>query len=337
MRKLMLLFSLAVAVSLYAASPGYHVIKRIQVGGESGWDYLTVDGAAKRLYVSHATHVVVVDLAAGKVAGDIPGTSGVHGIALAPELGRGFISCGRADTVVVFDLKTLEVLDRVPAGSNPDAILYDPASSRVFAFNGRSHNATVIEAATGKVAGTIELDGKPEFARADGSGKVYVNIEDKSEVAEIDSRTLAVTRRFPLAPGEEPSGMGFDIKHHRIYSGCGNKVMTVLDTETGKVIATVPIGEDCGGAGFDPGTGLAFASCGDGTLAVVQETSPGKFEVVETVTTQSESRTMTVDPTTHIVYAPAAEYTQPPAKATAGLRHRRTVIADSFSILVIGK
>jgi DNA-binding beta-propeller fold protein YncE len=336
-KKISLLLSLLFLSISYAVAPGYHVIKKIQLGGEDWWDYITVDDAARRLYVSHGSHVVVVDLETDKVVDDIPDTPGVHGIAIAPELNRGFISCGRADKVIIFDLKTLKVLGEVKTGANPDAILYDTATKQVFAFNGRSSDATVFNAATGEVVGTIPLGGKPEFSRSDGKDKIYVNIEDRSEVVEIDSKKLAVTKRFSIAPGEEPSGMGFDIVHHRIFSVCGNKLMTVLDTESGKVIANVPIGERCDGAGFDLVTGLAFSSNGDGTLTVVQETSPGMFEVIETVTTQRGARTMTIDPKAHNIYLPTAEFGPTPPATPENPRPRPAIIKDSFCVLVMGK
>jgi DNA-binding beta-propeller fold protein YncE len=234
---------LVLGAAAYAANPNYHVIKKLPLGGEGGWDYLTVDSGARRLYISRGTHVMVVDIDKDKVAGDIPDTLGVHGIALAPELNRGFTSNGRSNTATIFDLKTLKILGQVKTGANPDCILYDPATKRVFTFNGRSNDATVFGAATGEVAATIALGGKPEFATADGKGRVFVNIEDTSEVVEIDSRKLAVAKRSSLKPCEEPSGMGLDAKHHLVFSGCHNKVMTVLDADAGKVIATIPIGE----------------------------------------------------------------------------------------------
>ncbi|MGD0821987.1 MAG: YncE family protein [Desulfomonilia bacterium] len=336
--KVFLLFcSLLVGTISYAADPGYHVIKKLQLGGEGGWDDLTVDSAARRLYISRSTHVMVVDIDTDKVVGDIADTPGVHGIAIASELNRGFTSNGRANTATIFDLKTLKVLGRVKTGENPDAILYDPASQRVFTFNGRSKDATVFGAASGEVAGTIALGGKPEFAAADGKGKVYVNMEDTNEVVEIDSRKLAPTKRYSLKPGEEPTGMGLDAEHHRVYSGCHNKVMAILDTETGKVIATVPIGEGVDGNGFDPKTGLAFSSNGDGTLTVVWESSPGRFEVGETVTTQPGSRTMAIDLKTHNIYLPAAQFSPQKASTAEGSRQRPTMIKDSFAVLVVGK
>jgi DNA-binding beta-propeller fold protein YncE len=337
MKAFLLFCSLLVSTASYAADPGYHVIKKLQLGGEGGWDYLTVDSAAGRLYISRSTHVMVVDIDTDKVVGDIDDTSGVHGIAIASELNRGFTSNGRANTVTIFDLKTLKVLGQVKTGENPDAILYDPASKRVFTFNGRSKDATVFEASSGEVASTIALGGKPEFAAADGKGKVYVNIEDTSEVVEIDSRKLSLTKRSLLKPCKEPTGMGLDAEHRRVYSGCHNKVMAILGTETGKVIATVPIGAGVDGNGFDPRTRLAFSANGDGTLTVVQESSPGKFEVVEIVTTQRGARTMAIDPKTHNIYLPAAQFSLLPASTAEGSKPRSTMIKDSFTVLVVGK
>ena len=280
---------------------------------------------------------MVVDIDTNKVVGDIADTPGVHGIAIAPELNKGFTSNGRANTATIFDLRTLKLLGQVKTGENPDAILYNSVSKRVFTFNGRSKDATVFDAVSGEVAGTIALGGKPEFAAADGKGKVYVNIEDTNEVVEIDSRKLALTKRNSLKPCEEPTGMGLDAEHHRVYSGCHNKVMTILDTETGKVIAAVPIGEGVDGNGFDPKTGLAFSANGDGTLTEVRESSPGKFEVVETVATQRGSRTMAIDPKTHNIYLPAAQFSPQTMSTTEGSRPRPTMIKDSFSVLVVGK
>ena len=328
---------LLVGTISYAADPGYHIIKKLQLGGEGGWDDLTVDGAARRLYISRSTHVMVVDIDTDKVVGDIVDTPGVHGIAIASELNRGFTSNGKANTATIFDLKTLKVLGQVKTGENPDAIIYDPASQRVFTFNGRSKDATVFEATSGEVASTIALGGKPEFAAADGKGKVYVNVEDTNEVVEIDSRKLLLTKRYSLKPCKEPTGMGLDAEHHRVYSGCHNKVMTILDTEANRVIATVPIGEGVDGNGFDPKTGLAFSANGDGTLTVVRESSPGKYKVLETVTTQRGSRTMAIDPKTHNIYLPAAQFSPQTAAAAEELRPRPTMIKDSFAVLVVGK
>ncbi len=337
MKKLIIFCSLILAANSYAADSGYHILKRLKVGGEGGWDYLTVDGPARRLYVSRSSHVMVIDLDTDKVVGDIPNTPGVHGVAVARELSRGFTSNGKADTSTIFDLKTLRVLGEVKTGGNPDAIVYDFVSNKVFTFNGRSKDATVIDAFLGKVVGTIPLGGKPEFAATDGKGKVYVNIEDTNEVVEIDSLKARVTRKFSLKPCEEPTGMGLDLEHGRVFSGCHNKTMTVLDTKAGNVIATVPIGENVDGNGFDDLTGLAFSSNGDGTLTVVRETSPGKFEVVETVTTQRGARTMAIDPVTHYIYLPAAQFPPPEKSTQTGSKPRPVMVKDSFEVLVVGK
>lgn len=231
--------STATAVAKPApGSSGYHQLKKITLGGDGGWDYLTFDSPTRRLFISRQSKVIVLDVDSEKVVGEIPNTEGVHGIALAPELNRGFTSNGRAGTVTIFDMTTLAVIGSAKAGTNPDAIVYDPASKRVFAMNGRSSNSTAIDATTGNVAGTIALAGKPEFAVADGAGHVYVNIEDKSELWQIDSQKLTVTARWPLAPCQEPSGLAIDVANHRLFAGCDNKMIAVVNSDTGKVIAT---------------------------------------------------------------------------------------------------
>jgi DNA-binding beta-propeller fold protein YncE len=300
-----------------AASPsGYHLIKTVPVSGDGGWDYLTVDGRARRLYISRGTHVAVMDTDTYAIVGDIAGTSGVHGVALAPDLGRGFTSNGRANTVTVFDLKTLATLATAMTGDGPDAILYDPASKRVFTFNGRARTATAIDAAKAGTRGisglTIDLGGSPEFAVADGAGHVYVNLEDKSLVLQIDARDRTILNRWPLEPCESPSGMAIDVKNRRLFIGCHNKLMTVMDADTGKVVATVPIGEGVDANAFDPGTELAFASNGDGTLTVAHENSPDKYSVLENVATKKSARTMALDPETHNIFLAAADF-DPPA------------------------
>jgi DNA-binding beta-propeller fold protein YncE len=242
-----------------------------------------------------------------------------------------------AQTSTIFDLKTLKVLGEVKTGGNPDAIIYDPVSKKVFSFNGHSKDSTVFDAVSGKVVRTIPLGGKPEYAATDGQGKVYVNIEDTNEAVEIDSLKALVTRRFPLKPCEEPTGMGLDSVNNRLFSGCHNKIMTIVDTTAGTVIATMPIGANVDGNGFDAGTGLAFSANGDGTLTVVRETSPGNFEVVETVTTQRGSRTMAIDPQTHNIYLPAAQFTPPRESAQTGSKPRPVMVKGSFEVLVVGK
>src|SRR5271156_189611 len=317
---------------------GYHLLKKIPLGGEGFWDYITFDPATRRLYVSRGTRVVVLEVDSGKVVGEIPNTDGVHGLALAPEFNRGFTSNGRAGTVTIFDLKTLKVIGSAQAGTNPDAIIYDPSSKRVFAMNGRSKNATAIDAATGNVAGTIPVDGKPEFAVADGAGHVYVNIEDKSEEQQIDSQNLKVTATWPLAPCDEPSGLAMDVVNRRLFAGCANKMMAVIHGDSGKVIATPPIGEGVDANGFDPGTGYAFASSGgSGTLTVVHEDSPDKYSVVEDVPTQAHARTMALDPKTHEVFLVTAEFGPAPAATPDNAHPRPTMVKDSFVVLIFGK
>ena len=324
------------ALSVSAAPVSYHVAAPVQIGGEGGWDYLTVDPEAQRIYVSHATRVEVVDLAAGKVMGAIPDTPGVHGIALAPKLGRGYVSSGRANSVTVFDLKTLKTIEQIAVGQNPDSILYDSVSNRVFTFNGRSKDASVIDAASGKVVSTIPLGGKPEFSVSDDKGKVWVNIEDTHEMAEIDAAKAVVTKRYNLDGCEDPSGLAIDRAHRRLFSVCGNKVMTISDPDAGKVVAHVPIGEGSDGAGFDPGTGLAFSSNGEGTLTVVQQNA-GKYEVAQTVTTERGARTMAVDPTTHNVYLPTARFGPAPAATPQQPRPRPAPEPGSFHLVVVSQ
>ena len=322
---------------VYGAGPGYHVVSRIPIGGEGFWDYLTVDSGARRLYVSHGTHVVVVDIDTEKVVGDIPDTPGVHGIAVAPELNRGFISNGRGNTATIFDLKTLKTLGQVKTGSNPDGILYEPATKRVLTFNGRSQDATVFDAASGEVLGTIELGGKPEFPAADGKGRVFVNMEDTSEVVEIDPQKLTVVKRSSIKPCDGPSGMGLDAAKHRVFSVCGNKTMSVLDADAGQVIQTVPIGNGPDGAGFAACTGLAFSSNGEGTLTVVRESAPGKYEVAETVPTARGARTMAVDCKADKIFLPTAEFGPTPPPTQDVPRPRPVPVMGSFTVLVVGK
>lgn len=327
-----------VTAALAAAGPSYKVIKTYKIGGEGGWDYLTVDASARRFYISRGTHVIVLDADSGKNVGDIPETPGVHGIALAPDLGKGFTSNGREGTVTIFDLKTLSPSgSKVKAGENPDAILYDPATKRIFTFNGRSHDSTAIDAESGKVLGTIKLDGKPEFAASDAKGEVFVNIEDKSELTVIDPNKLQVKTTWPLAPCTEPSGLAIDRQHRRLFVGCHNKVMAVVDADSGKVLATPAIGEGVDATAYDDGTGLAFASCGEGVLTVVKEESPEKFIVVENAKTEPGARTMALDTETHNLFTVTAKFGPPPAPTADNPHPWRTILPDTFEVLVLGK
>jgi DNA-binding beta-propeller fold protein YncE len=324
-------------VAFAASGAGYHVVKSYKLGGEGGWDYLNLDSAARRLYIARATRVMVVDADSGTLVGEIADTPGVHGIALATELGKGFISAGGENMVSIFDPKTLKTTSKVKVGDRPDAILYDPATKRVFTFNASSHDATAVDALKGEVVGSIQLGGKPEFAVSDGKGTIYVNLEDKNQLFAIDPAKLSVKSRWPLAGCDEPSGLAMDRQNRRLFSGCGNKVMDVVNADTGDVLALLPIGEGVDATAFDDETGLAFASCGEGVLTVVREESPDKFVVVENVATQRGARTMALDQKTHNVFTVTAQF-GPRPEPTAEMPHPRApILPDSFVVLVVGK
>jgi len=301
-----------------APSTGYSVLKKIPIPGQGSWDYLTVDETARRLYVSHGTQVEVLDIDSGNVVGNIPKTLGVHGIAIAPEFSRGFVSNGQASTVTIFDLKTLKAIADVPTGQKPDAIIYDPATSRVFVFNGDSNSATVIDAATGKVAGTVELGGGPEFAAADGKGYVFDNLEDESQVVKINARDLKVEQRWPTAPCAKPASMAMDRENRRLFLGCRSKVMAVMNADTGQVITTLPIGDHVDATAFDSELRLIFNSNGEGTITVIHQDGPDRYSPVETVKTAPRAKTMTLDPKTHQLFLSTTE-------------------AGQFEVLVVGK
>src|SRR6267142_245276 len=320
------------AVSAAPGASGYKVIKTVPISGEGGWDYVYVASDARRVYVSHATQVVVLDADSYEVVGSIPDTQGVHGIAIASDLGRGFTSNGRSNDVTIFDMKTLKTIGTVKTDANPDAIVYDSVSKRVFTFNGRGKNTTAINAADGTVAGTLALGGKPEFAVADGNGSIFVNNEDTSELIQIDSQKITETHRWPLAPCKSPSGLAMDRKNRRLFAVCDEKVMAVVNADTGKVVATPTIGEGVDASAFEPATQLAFASNGDGTLTVVHEDSPDRFTVVENVPIKKSARTMALDLKTHNIFLPAADF-DPPAPG----ERRGMMKPGSFVLLVLGK
>jgi DNA-binding beta-propeller fold protein YncE len=331
----MFLFGLAAASAVLAAdAPPFTVAHRILLGGEGGWDALTVDAATHRLFVTHATRVQVVDVKTDKVVGEIADTPGPHGVALAPDLGRGFTSNGRDSSVTVFDLKTLAVLGRLKLDArNPDAITYDPVSKRVFAFNGGSASASVIDAAADTLVGTVPLDGKPEFAAADGKGNLYANLEDSSAVVALDTRTLHVLHRWPLAPGEEPSGLALDREHRRLFAGCSNEKLVVLDADKGNVVAVLPIGKSVDGVAFDAARQLVFSSNGDGTLTVIHEDAPDRFTVIQNAATQKGARTLALDETSGTVYLPTAEFGPPPPPTADRPHPRGSVVPGTFVIL----
>ena len=331
------LLFLGASTAAVAAADGYHLIKTIPVPGDGGWDYLIADDAGRRVYVSHGNQVDVLDADSNEVKGTIPDTKGVHGIALAPDLGRGYTSNGKANTVTIFDLKTLKPLGDVAAGKNPDCILYEPDTKRVLAFNGRDGTATVIDAAEGKVVGTIDLGGKPEFAATDGAGAVFDDLEDKDALVKIDASKMTVVERWPLAPGAGPSAIAMDVKNHRIFVGCHNKMMVVVNAETGKIVANQPIGDHVDAAAFDPETGMAFFSCGDGTVTVIHEDEPDKYSVAETVKTKQGSRTMALDRKTHDLFLSSADF-KPAAEPTPdNPKPRPTVVPGTFAVLRFGK
>lgn len=322
---LVLLASMTVP-NVFAAGVDYKVVATWKLGGDGGWDYLTVDSEGHRLFIARATRVMVVDTDSGKQVGEIPDTPGVHGVALAPALGRGFASNGREDTVSAFDLKTLALEKKIKVGNVPDAIVYDPFSKRVFTFNAKGHNTTAIDASKNEVAGKIELGGKPEFAASDEKGTMWVNIEDTSELVAFDPLKLAVKSRWKLADCEEPTGLAIDRKSRRLFVGCGNKKMAIVDADSGKIVANPVIGDGCDGTAFDADLGLAFASAGDGTMTVIHENRADKFTMVQKVTTQKGARTMALDAKTHKIYT---------VTANVGPRPERKVEPGSFVVLVV--
>jgi hypothetical protein len=309
--------------------PQYQKVGEIPLAGDTGWDYLSIDAAARRLYVTHGTHIVVIDLDTQKVVGDIPDTPRVHGFAIAHDLGKGFSSNGGEAKVGIVDLKSLKTESKVATEENPDSIVYEPAHKEVYAFNGKGHSATVIAATSGEVVATIPLPGKPEFSAVDSrAGRVFVNIEDKSEILAIDAAQHKVVATWPIAPGESASGMAIDVAHHRLFIGCDNNLMLMIDSTTGKVVSSVPIQSEVDANAFDPGLGLAFSSNGEGTVTIAHEDSPQKLTVVQTLKTQPSARTMALDPRTHRIYLSAATIIPSPE------HHRPATTPGSFKILV---
>jgi YVTN family beta-propeller protein len=334
---LAIIFSYAAPLSAQgAAGPSYRKVQEIVLGGDGGWDYLTLDAKARRLYISRATQVVVVDPDSGKVVGTIPDTPGVHGIALAGEFSTGYTSNGRDGTVTVFDLPSLRQISRIKVGANPDAIVYEPATKRVFAFNGGSHDASVIDVRTGSVTATVPLDGKPEFAVADGQGNIYVNIEDKSELVKIDASRASIAGRWSLAPCEHPSGLSIDVQRRRLFAGCGNRLMAIADADQGRVMATVPIGAGCDATAFDAQANEAFSANGEGTLTVVREEAPNRF-VAENVETKRGARTMALDSQRQRIYLVTADFGPRPAPTATQPNPRAPSLPGTFSLLVLAR
>ena len=333
----LLLGLIAFCGATVVAQEPYKFLNEIPIGGEGGWDILTIDSAARRLYLSHATKVVVVDLVKNAVIGEIADTPGVHGFVAVPELQRGFSTNGKEAKASVVDLKTLKTISKIDTGEGPDAMAYDSKRGEVYVFNHKGNSASVIEAKSAKVVATIPVGGGPEFAAADSvAGRVYCNIEDKSEVAVIDAAKHEVVAHWSVAPGTEPSGIALDAAHHRLFATCHNKLIAMLDTETGKVIATVPIGAGVDGCAFDDSTQLAFASCGEGTTTIAKEVAPDKLTVVQTLKTERGARTMALDPKTHRIYLPSAQFQPPPTPSPGASPGRPTVIPNTLKVLVYG-
>ena len=333
MKRMFATMALFAALPICAAS--YHIDRHIVIGGKGGWDYLRVDETHRRLFVSHGTEVEIVDLVTGKTDGKIDRLEGVHGIAIASDLGRGYISNGRSGLVTVFELSTLNrIKDWKTTGDNPDAILYDRASRRLLTFNGRGSNTTIFDAKSGRVVATIALDGRPEEAVSRGDGAVFINIEDKNEIVEVDAKNATIVRRWSIAPCDSPSGLAIDVRHERLFSVCENKLMVISDAKGGKVVTTVPIGAGTDGAAFDAKGQLAFSSNGaDGTITVVHEVSPDKFEVVDTVTTARGARTMALDTTTRHLFVPTAKFGAPPAPTPDRPRPRPAIEPGTFEVI----
>lgn len=328
---LLCLSLMSLACALFAQSPSkvsYAVSNRFPLGGTGGWDYLAVDSTARRVYIARSDRVLVVDADSGKLVGEINGLARAHGVALATDLGRGFVTSGGQGTVIGFHLKALTTIAKIPAGSNPDAVVYDPRWKRIWAFNGGSNNVSVLDSTGLLSVRTIALPGKPEFAVLDPHGQIYVNLEDKGAIAQIDAYTMNITAQWPLAPCEQPTGLAIDVERGRLFAGCRNQKMAVIDVRTGKLLASLPIGKNCDGVAFDPSSRVAVSANGEGTLTVVAETAPGKFEVVQTVPTRAGARTITLDETTHSFWLPVGQMTKPVAEGSQPVN-------DNFELLVV--
>lgn len=330
---LIIMSGLLAKTSLKAQKP-FSILKTFHIQSGGGWDYIAVGPGNNRLYVSHGTQVNILNLATGDSVGIIENTTGVHGIAFDKIQNRGYTSNGRLNNVTVFDLATNSVITQIPTGINPDAIMYEPFSKKIITCNGRSKTLSVIDPLTNTLIDSVAVGGKPETAVSNGEGKLYVNIEDKNEIAVIDLKTWTVEAHWPLAPAEEPTGLAFDNKTNRLFAGCGNKLLTIVDAANGKLVQTLPIGDGCDGASFDPGTKNIFTSNGEGTLSVYHEKAGDKYELIATVASKKGARTIAVDETSHLVYLPTADFEQPdPANPKA----RPKMIPGTFQVLVIGQ
>lgn len=330
-------FGVLPAAAQSAAAP-YHVVAAHTLGGDGGWDYITLDTAFHRIFVARGNRVMVIDAASGKLLNEITGLHGTHGVAFDYHAGHGFVTGGGDSSVTMFDLASLKVLASAKAGDDADALIFDEASGHALSFNGDANTASVFDGVTGANLATIPLGGQPEFAASDGTGKVFANLEDSSAIVEIDTKHNRVTRRWSLAPCQSPSGLAIDVVHHRLFSGCHNKTMAISDYLSGKVIATVPIGSGVDANRYDPGTGLAFSSNGEGSITIVQEDAPGKFSVLQTISTSPGARTMEIDRASHRLFTVTARFGPVPAQATPeNPRRRPPILPDSFVLLIYGR
>ncbi len=329
-------FALApLAGSAVAQTPSYHIVHTYTLGGDGGWDYLALDTARNWLFIARQDRDMVVDPATGRVVDSVPGLNRAHGVAFDYKAGHGFATSGADSTVTMFDLKTLRVLGRTHVAEDDDGILFDAATGRIFTMNGDAGTADALDGRTGRLLGTVDLGGKPEFGVSGGNGKLFVNLEDKSEIAEVDARTLRVMRHWALAPCEGPSGLAIDMANQRLFSGCHSGVMAVSDARAGKLITTVPIGQGVDACRYDAGTHLAFASTGDGNITVIREVSPDSFAVEQNVATKRGARTMELDPRTHALYTVTADF-GPEPPAAPGQRFRRPpILPGTFSLMVL--
>jgi DNA-binding beta-propeller fold protein YncE len=331
------LLLLGICTSLPAAAQDYHVAETFKLGGDGGWDYLALDAPTNRLFIGRDDRVMVVDPVAGKLLAEIRGLDRAHGVAFDQAAGRGFATSGGDSKLVIFDLSSLDVLGRVQVDEDDDAVLFDSATGHVFTFNGDAHTASVVDPLAGRRIGTIELGAKPEFGVSDGEGKLYVNLESSSEIAELDARAMTVVRRWPLAPCDAPTGLAIDKAHHLLFSVCRSSVIAVSDAAAGQLLKTLPIGRGADACRYDPETGLVFASTGDGAITVIHEDSPTTFHVVQTVKTQAGARTMELDPATHRLYTVSADFEPRPPAAAGQPRRRPPVVPGSFTLFVLAR
>jgi DNA-binding beta-propeller fold protein YncE len=339
MRRSILLLSLVAAPSLAAqssqSSQSYEITHTYNVGGDGGWDYVVPDAPNHRVFIGRQNRVMVVDMNSGRLIAEVTGINGAHGTAVAPATGHGFATSGNDSSIVMFDLKTYKTLARIRAAEDADAIIFDPTSKRIFSFNGDANSSTVVDARMGTLVTNIPLGGKPEYGQSARNGKVYANLVDSSQIVEIDSRTLTVTRRWSTAPCKNPVSMAIDTRHQRLFSGCRSGVMAISDYKNGTVVATVPIGRGVDGAGYDPVLRDAYASNADGTLTVIHQDTPDSYRVVQTVQTAQGGRNMGLDPATHRIYVVSARFGPVPDSTAANPRRRPPIVPGSFMVMVV--